>query len=90
MVGLLGGAASLWLVGGGHGRLELHGARARRRSGGGLDSRTEKIAEKEKTQVDQILIFLEVEYWVLLEMSFFFSLNIFLGVGKHSVFRWKV
>ena len=62
-----------------------------RRSGGGLeDSRTEKIAEKEKTQVDQILIFLGVEYWVLLEMSFFFFLNIFLGVGKHSVFRWKV
>ena len=57
MVGLLGGAASLWLGGGGHGRLELHGARARRRSGGGLDSRTEKIAEKEKTRVDQILIF---------------------------------
>ena len=57
MVGLPGGAASLWLGGGGHGRLELHGARARRRSGGGLDSRTEKIAQKEKTQVDQILIF---------------------------------
>ena len=65
MVGLLGGAASLWLVGGGHGRLELHGARhdEGRRSGGGLeDSPTEKIVEKEKTQVDQILIFLGVEY----------------------------
>ena len=52
MVGLLGGAASLWLVGGGHGRLELHGARARRRKEERRRPRRlshgKKIAQKEK------------------------------------------
>jgi hypothetical protein len=33
-------------------------------------------------ETDQILIFLEVEYWKLLKITFFISLNTFLKVAK--------
>ena len=33
---------------------------------------------------------LGVNYWKLLEMALFIPPNIFLGVGKHYVFYWRL
>jgi len=48
-----------------------------------------KTTEK-KRQMGPAFDFLEVKYYELLEMNFFFSPKTFLGVGKHRLFRRNI
>ena len=50
----------------------------------------EKKVTQKKTQVEPKFYFLEVKYYELLEMTFFFSPKTLLGVGKHRLFRRNI